>query len=124
MAEKTEGKELPLNAGLNIRMERLLIVAVDKLRVAIQESIRSTAVVSRADVARLALRRLYLAYLSHLSDAPNPPADLIQQWEAQVAAMRAEGPVPDWLVPGSSLCLLHGGATEGPAPRARKKKGS
>jgi len=96
---------------------------VDELRQAIQRDLDSHLVISRGDVVRLALGRLYLAYLSHLSELPGPPADLLDRWDTLAAVMREWGTVAPWLVPGPSVCLLHGQETAKARSKAKAKKG-
>lgn len=84
----------------NTRMPVSLLEAVDELRGAIQSNIGSALVVNRGDVVRLALRRLYLAYLAHLSETAGTSAELSERWNATVAEQASEGTCPDWLIPG------------------------
>ena len=107
-----------MDCSIHAVMDRELLRQVDEVRQAIQSSLVSSLVVSRGDVVRLALRRLVLSYLAHLSESASPPTDLAERWQRIVDAARAEGTVPDWLVPGRSEIR-----PADPGSAGRKRKG-
>ena len=96
-------------AAVHVMVDRALLRALDHIRLAIQVDACLPQALTRADIVRLALRRLVLNYLTHLSEMTNPPADLLERWRYQCDLIKRDGACPPWLMPGSELCLLHAG---------------
>lgn len=99
------------NCSVHIQMTRAQLGQLESLRAALQAGVTGARSISRSDVLRLAMGRLYLAWLTHLSELPGPPADLIEQWNTTATVMQAEGTCPAWLFPGQAE----------PRPASKKK---
>lgn len=94
-AKPTKPEPVSVHVQVDAELRRWL----DTVRATIQSSLRTHLVVSRGDVLRLALRRLVLSYLAHLSES-GVDKEVSDAWHATVAAIHADDTCPDWLMPG------------------------
>lgn len=100
----------PAPGSVHVQLDREQLLQLEDLRGAIQRSLASSLVVSRADVVRLALRRLTLCHMAHVAFMDQLGPTDQQTWEAVIAAIHSEGTCPPWLMPG-----------QGETPRPKKK---
>lgn len=123
MSEKRNGSAPPPQVGVHTMMPAALVSTLDYLRAQIQESIGSRKVITRADIVRLAVRRLQMAHILWLLEQPNPPLGIDLAWAGLVKDMQAEGTCPAWLMPGQMEEHLPSKSKSKRTPVIRDKKG-
>lgn len=112
---KANDRETTKQQRLTVDLGAKLLAEVEIMRRVIQDDVGPTRNVSRGDVVRLALWRLYLSMLVATAELGK---NMVQNFEDYMAAWeRIQGEVicPDWLIPGKPV--------EPAQPPPAKKKG-
>jgi hypothetical protein len=101
---------------LNVDLGLALLQTVEILRRALQDANTTGTAVSRADVVRIALRRLNVDVLMHIAGVTGPEVPArIDGW-SEIGELERDPACPDWLIPKRMTEVA-------PSPLATKKKG-